>query len=125
MLPPSNGTGASLAKMAVAGIKRMLAAAGLAIVVSGVAAAPASAGPEPRPRAGEWWLTTWKMLTHVWLLTEGAGVTMAVLDTGVQASAPGQEEHLPHADAGPGGAPAEYILLGADTSYRIPPYIPR
>jgi membrane-anchored mycosin MYCP len=72
----------------VVGIKQMLAAAGLAVMVSGVAAAPASAGTEPQPRAGEWWLTTWKMVPRVWPLTEGAGVTVAVLDTGVQASGP-------------------------------------
>jgi subtilisin family serine protease len=57
-------------------------------MICGVAAAPVSAGTEPQPRAGEWWLTTWKMLTHVWPLTEGAGVTVAVLDTGVQAGVP-------------------------------------
>ena len=69
-------------------VRQMLAAAGLAVMISGMAAAPVSAGTEPQPRAGEWWLTTWKMLTHVWPLTEGAGVTVAVLDTGVQASVP-------------------------------------
>jgi membrane-anchored mycosin MYCP len=84
-------------------IKQILAAAGLAVMVSGVAAAPASAAPGEharagqarsgtgtglQPRAGEWWLTTWKMQPIVWPLTEGAGVTVAVLDTGVQASVP-------------------------------------
>ena len=42
----------------------------------------------PMPRAGEWWFTSWKILPRVWPLTEGAGVTVAVLDTGVQASVP-------------------------------------
>jgi hypothetical protein len=95
-------------------IKRMLAAAGisgLAAVGAVLAAAggpgqfgtPAWAAPgdraqpvqlrqatstEPRPRAGEWWLTTWKMQPVVWPLTEGAGVTVAVVDTGVQADVP-------------------------------------
>jgi membrane-anchored mycosin MYCP len=81
-------------------IKRMLAAVGVATAVSAVAAPSAwavpgehgqvgyGAGTEPRPRAGEWWLTTWKMVPVVWPLTEGAGVTVAVVDTGVQASAP-------------------------------------
>jgi membrane-anchored mycosin MYCP len=41
-----------------------------------------------QPRAGEWWLTTWKMQPIVWPLTEGAGVTVAVIDTGVQADVP-------------------------------------
>jgi membrane-anchored mycosin MYCP len=81
----------------------MLAAAGVAAVISGVAATPARAALDERaragqvqheagvrllPRAGEWWLTTWKMLPIVWPLTEGAGVTVAVVDTGVQASVP-------------------------------------
>jgi subtilisin family serine protease len=70
----------------------MLAAAwiaGLATVVSGVAAGPAWAAPgQLTPRAGEWWFTTWKIPPLVWPVTQGAGVTVAVLDTGVQASVP-------------------------------------
>ena len=96
-------------------IKRMLAAAGIfglaavGAVLATVAgpgqfgAAPAWAAPGDRaqavqvrqatstrlrPRAGEWWLTTWKMQPIVWPLTEGAGVTVAVIDTGVQADVP-------------------------------------
>ncbi len=84
-------------------IRRMLAAVGVAAFVSAVAAPSVWAvpgergqvgqvghgvGTEPRPRAGEWWLTTWKMVPVVWPLTEGAGVTVAVVDTGVQASVP-------------------------------------
>lgn len=72
-------------------------------MVSGVAASSAWAAPGERggsgqvrygavlgpvPRAGEWWFTSWKILPRVWPLTEGAGVTVAVLDTGVQASVP-------------------------------------
>jgi subtilisin family serine protease len=81
----------------------MLAAAGVAAVMSGVAASPAWAAPGERggagqarygagtglmPRSGEWWFSSWKILPRVWPLTEGAGVTVAVLDTGVQASVP-------------------------------------
>jgi len=84
-------------------IKRMLAAAGAAAVMSGAAAPAAWSAPVERdsaaqvrygaaaelmPRAGEWWFTSWKILPRVWPLTEGAGVTVAVLDTGVQASVP-------------------------------------
>jgi subtilisin family serine protease len=39
------------------------------------------------PSADEWWFATWKILSQVWPLTQGAGVTVAVLDSGVQASA--------------------------------------
>ena len=72
-------------------VRRMLAVAGVAITVGALAAVPARAaagGTEPTPRAGEWWIATWKMVAHVWPLSEGAGVTVAVIDTGVQASSP-------------------------------------
>ena len=83
-------------------IRRMLTVAGVAAVASvlpAVAAssvmtawaAPGQSGASaaiPLPSPGEWWLTTWKMRPIVWPLTEGAGVTVAVLDTGVQANAP-------------------------------------
>jgi subtilisin family serine protease len=64
----------------------------LAAVVALVVTTPASAayqgGTSLKPRAGEWWFTTWKILPKVWPLTQGAGVTVAVLDSGVQASVP-------------------------------------
>jgi subtilisin family serine protease len=84
-------------------VRRLLAAVGMAVAVSGVAASPAwaapgeragagevrqEAGAAPLPLSGEWWMTSWKILKGVWPLTEGAGVTVAVLDTGVQASVP-------------------------------------
>ena len=99
VLPASAG----LRQPVVVVIRRMLAAVGVATVVSAVAAPSAWAVPGERgrdgqvgygagaglqPRAGEWWLTTWKMVPVVWPLTEGAGVTVAVVDTGVQASVP-------------------------------------
>ena len=84
-------------------VRRMLAAAGVAAVVSGVAAGPAWAAPGEHtgavqvryeagqgllPLSGQWWFTSWKILPKVWPLAQGAGVTVAVLDTGVQASTP-------------------------------------
>src|SRR6185437_14539530 len=87
----------------IAGIKRTLAVTGAAAVVAGMAATPALASPDGPgmarqarqsddarlvPRAGEWWFTSWKILPRVWPLTRGAGVTVAVIDTGVQASVP-------------------------------------
>lgn len=77
--------------------RRILAAA-VAVVVCGMpiamsvsawaAAGRGATATVPVPHSGEWWLTTWKMRPVVWPLTEGAGVTVAVLDTGVQASMP-------------------------------------
>ena len=42
------------------------------------------AGAALTPRSGEWWFTSWKILPRVWPLTEGAGVTVAVLSDGVE-----------------------------------------
>jgi subtilisin family serine protease len=84
-------------------IKRILTAAGVVAIVSGVAASPALAAPggagsaghvrqeastRPLPRTGEWWISSWKILSRVWPQTEGAGVKVAVLDTGAQATVP-------------------------------------
>src|ERR1700756_1336767 len=65
------------------------AAAGLAIAL-GVAlpAAAAQAAAGYTPSSSEWWMADWQVPQQVWPLTEGAGVTVGVLDTGVQASVP-------------------------------------
>jgi membrane-anchored mycosin MYCP len=36
----------------------------------------------------EWWFSSWDIQTKVWPLSRGAGVTVGVVDTGVQASLP-------------------------------------
>jgi type VII secretion-associated serine protease mycosin len=36
----------------------------------------------------EWWFTSWDIQTRVWPLSQGAGVKVGVLDTGVQANLP-------------------------------------
>src|SRR5690606_22801508 len=46
--------------------------------------APATALAQP-VEPGQWWHDTWRM-SEVWELSDGAGVTVAVLDTGVDAS---------------------------------------
>ncbi|MEV5704530.1 S8 family serine peptidase [Actinoallomurus sp. NPDC052274] len=43
------------------------------------------AGATPQPRAEEWWFSTWDIQKKVWPLSTGRGVTVAVLDTGVNA----------------------------------------
>jgi type VII secretion-associated serine protease mycosin len=72
-----------------------LAAAGLLGVVGlplsgGQAQAEStmSAQAQLTPGPGEWWFAGWQVQQRVWPLTEGAGVTVAVLDSGVQASLP-------------------------------------
>jgi subtilisin family serine protease len=59
-------------------------AAGLAAICLGVAAAPAFADTV---RNQEWWLTSLHV-TKAWLSSRGAGVTVAVLNTGVDANQP-------------------------------------
>jgi membrane-anchored mycosin MYCP len=46
----------------------------------------ASAAPRPLPE--EWWFSAWGIESDVWPVTRGAGVTVAVLDTGVNARLP-------------------------------------
>jgi subtilisin family serine protease len=72
-------------------VRRMLAAAWAAVMISVVAVSPAWAaagGPGLQPRAGQWWFSSWKILSAAWPQTQGAGVTVAVVDSGVQASVP-------------------------------------
>ncbi|WP_433239986.1 S8 family serine peptidase [Actinomadura nitritigenes] len=56
----------------------------MALVV--VTASPASA--ELQPRKDEWWFSSWDVQNSVWPLSKGAGVTVALLDTGVDARVP-------------------------------------
>lgn len=63
-------------------------------LVIGVAAAlltvtplrPAAAVPHPLSR--EWWFPAWGIESDVWPVTRGGGVTVALLDTGVNAALP-------------------------------------
>lgn len=65
----------------------LAAAAGLGLPA---AAAQAMTGQiaQYTPSANEWWLANWQVQQKVWPLTAGAGVTVAVVDSGVQASVP-------------------------------------
>lgn len=60
----------------------------------GVAAALLAVAPlrpaaaTPHPRSGEWWFSAWGIENDVWPVTRGKGVTVAVLDTGVNAAVP-------------------------------------
>jgi subtilisin family serine protease len=78
--------------LAVAALAGLLAAAGLLALAGLALAAPAgtmiSARTQPVPNPGEWWFARWQVRQRIWPLTEGGGVTVAVLDTGVQASLP-------------------------------------
>jgi len=71
-------------------LRRGAAVVFTAVFTAFVALAPgtAAAAPGPQPRPGEWWFATWKIQQKVWPLSRGGGVTVAVLDTGAQASVP-------------------------------------
>jgi membrane-anchored mycosin MYCP len=61
-----------------------LGALGMALV----SALPAGAATVPRPRPDEWWFAPWSIEQKVWPVTQGRGVTVAVLDGGVNATLP-------------------------------------
>lgn len=55
----------------------------------GLATAPAvAAHAAPGPRADQWWFDSWGIQKDVWPITKGKGVTVAVIDTGVNARLP-------------------------------------
>ncbi|MEV0399690.1 S8 family serine peptidase [Actinoallomurus sp. NPDC050550] len=62
-------------------------AAGIIAVASAVMPA-ATASALPQPRQEEWWFSAWGIQSDVWPTTTGVGVTVAVLDSGVNAKLP-------------------------------------
>jgi type VII secretion-associated serine protease mycosin len=62
------------------------AAAALVALTASSVAGPAVAAPGPHRE--EWWFSGWSLQRNVWPLTQGRGVTVAVIDTGVNADLP-------------------------------------
>ena len=106
--------------------RRLLSAAALAGLLT-MCGLPLSAGParaEPGKRASfeltpgpaEWWLATWQVQRTVWPLTEGAGVTVGEVESGVQATIPDlRGVVLPGANlTGTGGNGDTDIQVGED-----------
>ncbi|WP_246491504.1 S8 family serine peptidase [Actinomadura alba] len=62
--------------------------AALAVLMVMATSSPGWASAYPRPLEQQWWFTTWGVQDRLWPITQGQGVTVAVLDTGVQASIP-------------------------------------
>ncbi|MDN3359716.1 S8 family serine peptidase [Actinomadura sp. DC4] len=62
-----------------------MAAAAAALGLTMLSVTPA--GALPRPRADEWWFAPWAV-KDIWKTTRGAGVTVAVMDSGVNARLP-------------------------------------
>lgn len=83
---------------------KVLASAAAAALLVLLGGGPASAAPVSQPRSEEWWFDTWQVTTQDWPISKGDGVTVAVLDSGVQADIPDlQGVVLPGADVTGGG----------------------
>jgi subtilisin family serine protease len=68
-------------------IKCVLAAAtSLVLALAVLPAALAQAAPGPREQ--EWWFSAWAIQNKIWPVTTGRAITIAVVDTGVNASLP-------------------------------------
>ncbi|MFB9831984.1 S8 family serine peptidase [Actinoallomurus acaciae] len=72
--------------MPVRALRRTLVALG-ALSVAVAPALPAAAAV-PSPRSSEWWFSPWNVEQKVWPTTQGQGVTVAVLDSGVNGTMP-------------------------------------
>jgi type VII secretion-associated serine protease mycosin len=76
-------SGASVSGIAATVAQRLLAAVAVASIVPVVAPDAAAAAQTD----GQWWHAQWTM-DRVWPVSDGGGVTVAVLDTGVDTSVP-------------------------------------
>lgn len=69
-------------------MRRLIQSAAATATAAALALGPvATAHAAPIPQ-NEWWFDSWGIKTDVWPQTKGAGVTVAVVDTGVNASLP-------------------------------------
>src|SRR5512139_3003148 len=67
-------------------LTRWLAAIGTGSLLAVTVAAPAVATSQPRDE--QWWFGSWSVEKDVWPVSKGAGVTVAVVDSGVNANLP-------------------------------------
>ena len=79
---------------------RKAAASTSVVFILAAIAWPGSAAGAPKPRSDQWWFTSWGVQSHLWPLSTGKGITVALIDTGVQAGLPDlQGVVLPGLDA--------------------------
>ena len=60
---------------------RSLAALAAVVAYGLFPTAPAGAAPGPNPE--EWWFPSWGIQDKIWPITRGQGVTVAVIDSGI------------------------------------------
>ncbi|WP_018653682.1 S8 family serine peptidase [Actinomadura flavalba] len=65
---------------------RWLAACGASALTFAAGVQPVDAAPPPAQE--QWWFAAWEMQQKVWPVSKGGGVTVAVIDTGVNAQLP-------------------------------------
>lgn len=86
-------------KRALRKLSATAAALGLAGAVT-MGSAPVHAAALPKPRSEQWWFTAWDIENQVWQQSRGHGITVAVVDTGVNANIPElRDVVLPGGDA--------------------------
>ena len=104
-------------RLSVTAAAGLLAVCGLLLFAGTARAAPAGrAGTLLTPGPAEWWFAGWQVQRKVWPLTEGAGITVAEVESGVQASVPDlRGVVLPGANlTGSGGNGDTDIQVGED-----------
>ncbi|GAA4235441.1 hypothetical protein GCM10022254_42750 [Actinomadura meridiana] len=69
-------------------MRRRLVQVAAATLAVGLAAAPTAAHADPALDKKQWWFDSWHIQQEVWPQTKGSGVTVAVIDSGVNASLP-------------------------------------
>ena len=60
----------------------------MALLLVGAVASPGSAAAAAKPLPQQWWFISWGVEDRLWPAAKGQGVTVAVIDTGVQADIP-------------------------------------
>ena len=83
-------------------LRQMMAGVAFVSVLAAAAMFPvAGAAASRRPLDEQWWFAAWRVTSGIWPITQGRGVTVGVIDSGVQASIPDL---------------AGVVLRGADTT---------
>ncbi|WP_242891233.1 S8 family serine peptidase [Actinomadura litoris] len=79
---------------------RKLVCMATALLVFAVVGLPGTAAAELKPRQGEWWFSAWGVNDLMWRISKGEGVTVGLIDSGVEADLPDlQGVVLPGLDA--------------------------